>query len=1011
MKNNPTGNVTFLFTDIESSTQLAQEFPDSHQFTLRIHNKILTEAIESHNGFIFKTIGDAFCAAFQNAGDAVKAAVSIQTGLASAEWKDAVIKVRIGIHSGQAEWIENNYSGYITLARTARVMSSSYGEQIIISVDVFDQIPESELVSNNYAIRDLGERRLKDVIKPIRLYQVIAPGLREEFPPLKTLDARPNNLPLQLTNFIGRENELTQVKKIFADSHLLTITGSGGSGKSRLALQTGADLIDDFVNGVWLTELASVSDPELIPQTIIESLGIKEEPNETPEKILIGFLKDKEILIILDNCEHLIDACAALTENLLTYCPMLKILATSREALKCRGEHLFRIPTLSHPEPDSDETPEQLSQYESVRLFIERALSLNPAFRVNNDNAPALAAICSRLDGIPLAIELAAARTKILSLEKIHERLDDRFSLLTGGKRTALPRQQTLRALIDYSYDLLENNEKILWSRLSVFSDGWTLEEAEEICSDDTVDKYEIIDLLSNLAEKSIILFDEINERYNILETIKQYGKEKLTGSEIILSKHLHYFKELAGSAEPELRGKNSKYWLDKLEAEYPNIKSAVEWSLDEGEIEDGVSLVNSLFEFWRMRGYYFNEKLLLEKFLINREKLDKSSLADVLITAGSLANIQGNLDYAQKLFTECLTLSKELNDKSKIASSIGAMGFIESAQGNNDKARILFEESLALKRELGNRQDIATDLNNLGVILCDIGDKGDFDQAQKYLEECLTLLREISDVRGLARSLGNLAILSNIKGDYNSAKNLYEESLEMLREIGDQRGISRTLNYLSIVARNLGEYDEERKYIEECYEIISLIGDKRGTAIALNNLGETELIQKNFEKAKKYIEESLVISKENGYKNLIARSLNYLGTVTHRLGDNEHAKKLFKESLQMSIELEDKYSTAEHLNNFAGMLSEEKDNPLNKVSLESLESLESLVSIESIISILSSIETTIQSMGIVFERFEQTVYDNALKNLRKKFSEEEFNTYWEKGKKMTLEEACRLVM
>ena len=996
MKNNPSGNVTFLFTDIESSTQLAQDFPETHQLTLEIHNKILTEAIESNSGFIFKIIGDAYCAAFENASDAVKAAVIIQTRLKNAEWKDAVIKVRIGIHSGQAEWIENNYMGYITLARTARVMSSSYGEQIIISVDVFNKLSDSELTNSNYSIRDLGERRLKDVIKPIRLYQVMGPGLREEFPPLKTLDARPNNLPLQLTNFIGRENELNQVKNIFADSHLLTITGSGGSGKSRLALQTGADLIDDFANGVWMAELAPVSEPELIPQKIIEEIGIKEEPNESPEKTLKDYLKNKEILIILDNCEHLIDACAALAENLLTYCPKLKILATSREALKCRGEHLFRIPSLSHPESDSDESPEQLNQYESVRLFIERAISLNPAFRVNKDNAPALAAICSRLDGIPLAIELAAARTKILTLEKIHERLDNRFSLLTGGKRTALPRQQTLRALIDYSYDLLENDEKILWSRLSAFSGGWTLEEAEEICSDDEVDKDDVLDLLNRLSEKSIILFDEINDRYNILETIKQYGKEKLTGSEFILSNHLLYFKNLTGSAAPELRGKNSKHWLDKLESEYHNIKSAAEWSLDGGEIQDGVSLLNSLIEFWRIRGHYFTESLLLEKFLANRKKLDKSSLASVLITAGSISNIQGNLEYAQKLFDESLSLSKELNEKSKIASSISSMGFIESAQGKYEKARILFEESLALHRELGNTQKIATDLNNLGVILCDIGDIGNFDQSKMYLEECLTLLRKMGDNQGLARSLGNLAILSNIKGDYISAKNLYEESLEMLREIGDKRGISRTLNYLSIVARNLGEYDEERKYIEECYKIISLTDDKRGTAIALNNLGETELIQGNFKKAKQYIEESLEISKESGYKNLIARSLNYLGTVTQRLGDNDLAMKLFKESLQMSIELDDKYSTAEHLNNFAGMLSEELNNLFE------------------IISIFSAIDITIQSMGIVFERFEQTVHDNAIRNLREKFRDkdfEEFNAHWEKGKKMTLEEACELAM
>jgi predicted ATPase/class 3 adenylate cyclase len=636
----PEGQITFLFTDIEGSTKLSQQFPDKLPAALEKHNSILTKAIESNNGFIFQIVGDAFHSAFGNSEDAFKAAVEIQINLANEKWDEAVITVRIGIHSGYAEWNGKDYMGYITLARTARVMSAAYGGQILVSNDAYANLdlPKPGLGKEveDFSFRDLGERRLKDVIQPIRLYQIVGPGLREDFPPLMTLDARPNNLPVQLTSFIGREKELKYLKDELKQNRLLTLTATGGAGKSRLSLQAGADLIDDFANGVWFVELAAVSDPEFLTAEIINALGIKEEPKKTPEETLVDHLKDKEILIILDNCEHLINACADLTERLLSSCPKLKIIATSREALNCSGEQIFRIPALTHPEPNSKDTPEQLTQYESVRLFIERALSVNPKFRVNNDNAPALSEVCSRLDGIPLAIELAAARIKILSIEKIYERLDDRFKLLTGGKRTALPRQQTLRALIDWSYDLLTENEKILWSSLSVFSGGWTLEAAEEICSDETINKNDIIDLLSELAEKSIIIYNELKERYNILETIKQYGREKLENENEIFLRHLNHFLELAQKAESALNSSDANLWLDKLEADHSNFISAIEWSVENGETEKGAGAASALAGFWNIRGYYSTGIELLYIILNKKFELSKSAEAKVLNCIGN---------------------------------------------------------------------------------------------------------------------------------------------------------------------------------------------------------------------------------------------------------------------------------------------------------------------------------------------------------------------------------------
>lgn len=592
IKDIPNDTVTFLFSDIEGGAKLFQESGGTIQDELDHHNSIMKNAIESNNGFIFEIIGEAFCCAFQNAADAVKAAVDAQLQITNEIPGNSKIKVKMGIHSGIAEWNGTTYMGYVTLARCARVMSASNGGQILITNDVHKLLtlnnqPENSTKSkeeitgiSNFSFRDLGERRLKDLIHPLRLFQVTAENLTENFPPLKTLDARPNNLPAQLTSFIGRENEMKKIKDLIDKTRLLTFTGPGGSGKTRLSLQVSADVIDNFENGVWFAELASITAAELIPQTIMKVFDLKEEADKNPEETLINFLQKKEILLILDNCEHVIETCALLTEKLLSRCPKLKIIATSREALSCNGECTHRILSLNTPAPGEDITPHQLSQYEAIRLFIERALAARNDFRVTNENAHALAEICFQLDGIPLAIELAAARIKVLPVEKIYERLKDRFRFLTDGRRTAMPRHQTLRAMIDWSYDLLSENEKTLWNRLSIYSGGLTLESAERICSDDKITKHDVLDLLCQLSEKSIIIFDENKERYLMLETIKQYGNEKLKESGEFTELHLRfveYYTELSENAEPNLNGNEVQIWLDKLEAEHGNFQAAIE--------------------------------------------------------------------------------------------------------------------------------------------------------------------------------------------------------------------------------------------------------------------------------------------------------------------------------------------------------------------------------------------------------------------------------------------------
>ncbi|HMQ70546.1 MAG TPA: tetratricopeptide repeat protein, partial [Ignavibacteria bacterium] len=1013
----------------------------------------LTEAIESYNGFIFEIIGDSFCAAFEIAADAVKAAIDAQIKLAKENWTDAAIKVRIGIHSGKAEWNGNNYMGYITLARTARVMSAAYGEQILISNDTYVLISKSlalppshedtktaikDLVSlclsDDYTVcfRDLGERRLKDVIKPINLFQVTAPGLREDFPPLKTLDARPNNLPVQLSSFIGREKELKQVKEILSDTHLLTLTGTGGTGKSRLALQTGADVIDNFVNGVWFVELAPLSEPMLLIQTVMSAIRILENPKESPEVTLTGYLKDKEILIILDNCEHMVDICSDLAEKLLSLCPKLKILATSREALKCSGETIYRIPSLSCPELNCKETPEQLTQYESVRLFIERAIVLNQNFRVTNKNAPALAEICSRLDGIPLAIELAAARTKILSIEKIYERLDDIFRLLTGGKRTALPRQQTLKSLIDWSYDLLTEDEKILWSRLSVFRGGWTIEAAEDICSDELPDECEVIELMQNLSEKSIIIFDNTNDRYRMLETIRQYGDEKLRSSEeynYISKRHSDYFIELAENAELKLQGPEIVEWLKILDEEKRNLEMGLTFSGEKGDADAEARLALALGYYWELRGQ-FTEGLLrfqkihskiketmdpkinniiyqIGKFEFHKGEIekawkffcesndkyikanDKQGIAFVLNSLGHILNVKGDYEKAIDYFRDSLNIRLDIEDKRGIAICLNNLGNVSLRKGEYDKSIDFFEKSMEINREIGNKRGIANCLNNLGNISID---NKNYGKAVVLFEESLAISREIGDKRGIAICLNNLGIISVIKREYDKAVCIYEESLSISREIGDKRGIASCLNNLGIIFMDQGVYEKASVFYEESLAINRDTGDKRGIANCLNNLGITSYEKEEFEKATEYHEESLAIRHEIGDERGISSSLYDLGNVLISVGKFKNAQEYYQESLSRYIVSGNKINIANNL-------------------LRLIELHLKFRSDSSLINLLGFVKQYSDSNKIIHGKSEQGIFDESILKMKEKMSFEEFKKSFEEGKSMTLEEAADLII
>jgi predicted ATPase/class 3 adenylate cyclase len=675
----PTGTVTFLFMDIEGSTKLAQVHADRWENARDRHNSILRRTIESYNGFVFQVIGDAYCAAFHTAKDGLAAAILAQQKLQAEDWQGALVKVRMGLHTGSAELEGNDYHGYLTLVKVQRVMSVACGGQILLS-NASAELLRSDLPGRT-VLRDLKEHRLKGLLEPEHLWQVSAPGLQEDFPVLQSLNEIPNNLPLQLTTFIGRETEVGQIKKRLEKSRLVTLTGSGGVGKTRLSIRVASEVRSEYPNGVWFIELAPITDPSLVTRTVCSALDLTLQGSTSALPVLTDYLRSKKLLLVLDNCEHLIDECAHVCNSLLHECPDLEIIGSSREALGIDGENTYRVPSLSLP--DSNRGLSAIRESEAVRLFIERATAVLPDFELTESNAASIAQICRHLDGIALAIELAASRVKILKVEQIASRLDDVFRLLTGGNRTALPRQQTLRAMIDWSYNLLPEEERTVLRRLSVFMGGWTIEAAEVVC-----DNSAMLDLLDHLVDKSLVSVDyEHGEeaRYTFLETIRQYAREKLYGSgegEIMRERQARWCVDLAERAEPKLRGHGQLEWLDRIEQELDNVRSALEWCIN-NNIDLGFRIMNGLKWFWGIRDHALEGNQHMER-LMKAGHLDPTPLhAKSLATAASVSDSHSTMEQMVVFAEVGIKMSREVGDVESLAVCIGFSGLAQSWQGN----------------------------------------------------------------------------------------------------------------------------------------------------------------------------------------------------------------------------------------------------------------------------------------------------------------------------------------
>ena len=878
----PSGTVTFLFTDIEGSTKLAQEHRDRWEDLRARHHAILRSVMDVCNGFVFQIIGDAFCVAFHTAKEGLAAAIESQQKLQAETWDRTPVKVRMGIHTGSAELRGSEYYGYLTLAKVQRVMSVAYGGQILLS-NASAELLHGEL-SGGILLRDMKEHRLKGLPAPERLWQAVVPDLQQDFPPLQSLNEIPNNLPVQLTTFIGREKEVKQIKKRLNKNRLVTLTGSGGVGKTRLSIQVASGLLSEFPHGVWLVELAQITDPDLVTRTVCAALDVTPQGNMPALNVLTEYLKSKKILLVVDNCEHLIDACAQLCDSLLHACPDLRMIASSREALGVDGENAYRVPSLSLTDPNN--RLENIEQSEAVQLFVERANTILPGYALTEANASNIAEICQRLDGIALAIELAASRVKLLKVDQIRARLEDAFRLLTGGSRTALPRQQTLRGTIDWSYNLLSEEERTVLRCLSVFIGGWTIDAAESVC-----DNVNMLDLLTRLVDKSLVTVDRehSNEpRYYLLETIRQYAREKLAESgegEQIRARHLDYFLQLAQRAEPELYGAGQIEWSQKLEDEYENTRAALEWSL-QGNVSMGQQLAAALSWSWQFNGHHSEGYEWLEKMLAVNPEEKTLVRAKLLLGAGWLASWLGFREEIVTRFCEAsIVLFRQLRDEPSAALALAILAERALARSDYDQAVALIDESRELFRKAGNKWGIRHAFLVLGHIAVA---RENFEQAQKYYEESGLLAKEMGDQDGFAVALACIGLVAEKLGDDERAMDLYEEALQIEKAVKSKSMISWILRFMGMMYIRLGEYEKAEALLEEDIEICRKMGTQVYLAHSLQTLGMIACYQENFPKARSLYDQSLHLLRPLDGKVDIAECIISIGRFVAAQGSFE---------------------------------------------------------------------------------------------------------------------------
>jgi predicted ATPase/class 3 adenylate cyclase len=797
----PGGSVTFVLTDVEGSTRLWEQTPHAMRAALAQHDRLIETLITRHGGMVVRPRGegDSRFAVFARASDAVAAACAIQRALGAEQWPTAQpLRVRMALHIGDAELRAGDYYG-AAVNRCARLRGIAHGGQTLLSNLVAEVVRDA--LPPAASLRDLGQHRLKDLGAEEHIWQLDHPDLDSDFPPLVSLNARRNNLGTQLSSFVGREREQAEMASLLEQTRLLTLVGTGGVGKTRLALHTAAEVLTWYSAGAWLVELAPLTDPRLIPLALAATLHVQERPGATTLETLIDHLRALSVLIVLDNCEHLVQACAEFAERLLHECPRLTILATSREPLGISGETIWSVRPLGLPTAKDVTTAEDLAEAEASRLFLERARAAVPQFAFTPENARAIARICRQLDGIPLAIELAAARIRVLSASQIADRLDDCLRLLSAGGRTVLARQQTLRATLDWSHALLTYAEQVLFRRLAVFAGGLGLDAVEMVCQDDTLDSVEALDLLGRLVDKSLVVARTATDgaaRYHLLEPVRQYAHGRLIDSmeaDPLRRRHAECFLDLAERGDAELGGPHVATWLERLATEHDNLRAALSWLDAQNERDMALRLAAALWRFWQVHGHLTEGRAWLER----------------LVEAG------GEMTPAR-------------------ARALVGAGALAWRQHDTRMAILRLRQAVQACTAVDERAGLATALKHLGLVAM-YAQPPDFGEAVRLLEESLAIRRALHDDDGAASCLNDLAVMALHRGELPRAAGLLEQSLELCRALGNDYGLSFVLNSLSAVALDLREYERTAALLDESVRVGVRLNSREGVGCALTRL------------------------------------------------------------------------------------------------------------------------------------------------------------------------------
>jgi predicted ATPase/class 3 adenylate cyclase len=802
----PTGTVTFLFTDIEGSTRLLQALGDEYPGALETHGRLIRRAVADHGGTVIATEGDSVFAVFHSAVTAVAATAQAQRALAAAEWPAGLpIRVRMGLHTGEGRVTGGDYVG-LDVHRAARISAAAHGGEVLVS-DSTRALTAGSL-PEGVTLRDLGAHRLKDLEVPERMHRLVIDGLPSEFPPPRSIEIGKAHVPPRPTTFIGRRAELDALRELVRSHHLVTLVGPGGTGKTRLSMELAEEAAGDFDDGAWFVDLAPLSDPALVEPTIARCLGLSDQPGQSMVELLRTYLEPKDLLLVLDNFEHLLPA-TPVVEQLLATARGLRVVVTSRSVLHLYGEQEFPVAPLGLPEAGAATSVDELTKSEAVRLFVERARAVKPTFSVTPESGRAVTGICIRVDGLPLAIELAASRVRLLEPMEILARLDRHLPVLALGASNLPARQRTLRATIDWSYDLLPASERALFVRLAIFAGGCSLDAAEPICNPGSELGIDTLDGIGALVDQSLVRHTSVGaeSRFSMLETIREYGRDRLTADgalDEVGRRHLHHYRDLAEAAELNLIGADQATWLDRVEREHDNIREALRRALDLPDADAGLRLAAALWRFWFQRGYLREGRSWLEAVLAVEPDAISSARAKAYGALGGLSYWLSDVESTERAYGEAVRLYQEMGDRFNEAEARYNLAFVAVMRRDMTGAIERFGDSLALAEQVGRPDVAAKSRQALGMSAIASGDP---ERALTPLEEGLAFFREAGEQFHIGDALTGLAQARTLLGHHQHGRLAYLEAVRIFMAAHNLPGIGTVLSGMGGLESSAGRY------------------------------------------------------------------------------------------------------------------------------------------------------------------------------------------------------------